>query len=170
MLSRPGDLRAYWASRLLRGINEDQLDAIPRVFFLLGQILYMHPLTMPIVAASLVFFFSAAGNPYRLFGWMYLLLLGFLFMAHAKPCYLAPAYPVVLAGGAAFGDGGPLEPGIIPLSFGRARYLRDHGMGRLNKNLLGCRTAMRDPRTDERTQVTGGRDSGARQGPEGAKG
>jgi hypothetical protein len=84
----------------IRDINEDQLDRIPRALFLAGQGLYMHPLTLPLVVAGVSFFFSRMGEPYRLFGWMYVLLLAFLFVSHAKPYYLAPAYPVVFAAGA----------------------------------------------------------------------
>ena len=84
----------------LRGINEDQLNSIPRALFLLGQLVYMHPFTLPLVVAGLAFFFSAAGEPHRMFGWLWIAALCILFATHAKPYYLAPAYPLVFAAGA----------------------------------------------------------------------
>jgi 4-amino-4-deoxy-L-arabinose transferase-like glycosyltransferase len=90
-----------WATlEFIRNINRDQLDGIPRGLFLLGQFVYMHPITLPLVPAGLVFFFSGDGKAYRLFGWLFLVVLGILFLNHAKPYYLAPAYPPVFAAGA----------------------------------------------------------------------
>ena len=82
----------------IRNIGDDQLNAIPRIVFVLGQALYMHPLSLALVVAGLWFFFSRTGEAYRLFGWMYLVVLAMLLLAHAKPYYVAPVYPVVFAG------------------------------------------------------------------------
>lgn len=49
--------------------------------------------------AGLLFFFSQVGQPYRLFGWLYLTVLAVLLITQGKPYYLAPAYPVLFAGG-----------------------------------------------------------------------
>jgi hypothetical protein len=84
----------------IRDIGDDQLNAVPRVVFLVGQVLYMHPISLPLIVAGLWFFFSRAGERYRLFGWMYLVVLAMMFLAHAKPYYIAPIYPVVFAAGA----------------------------------------------------------------------
>lgn len=90
-----------WATlEFIRAIGNDQLDAIPRVMFLVGQALYLHPLSMPIGALGVWFFFSLGGARYRLFGWMYVSILAMLFIAHAKPYYIAPLYPMVFAAGA----------------------------------------------------------------------
>lgn len=90
-----------WATlQFIGNINDGMLAAIPRSLFLLGQLLYMHPFSIPIWLAGLLFFFSDMGKAYRLFGWMYLAALIVLLASHGKPYYLAPAYPVLFAGGA----------------------------------------------------------------------
>ena len=116
-----------WATlEFIRAIGEDQLDAIPRVMFLVGQALYLHPLSMPIAAFGVWFFFSRAGARYRLFGWMYVSILAMLFIAHAKPYYIAPVYPIVFAAGAVV-----LERLRVR---GRRRWLRP---GVLGSQLIG---------------------------------
>jgi len=75
----------------------------------------MHPLSIPIWLAGLLFFFSQTGQPYRLFGWLYLTVLAVLLITQGKPYYLAPAYPVLFAGGAV----------LI------AQWLESHGQQRL---------------------------------------
>ena len=111
-----------WATlEFIRAIGEDQLDAIPRAMFLVGQALYLHPLSMPIAALGVWFFFSRVGTRYRLFGWMYVSILAMLFIAHAKPYYIAPVYPIVFAAGAVV-----LER---LLERGRRRWLRPVVLG-----------------------------------------
>jgi hypothetical protein len=90
-----------WATlQFIHNIQSGMLAAIPRILFLLGQLLYMHPFSTPIWAAGLVFFFSEAGKPYRVFGWLYLVVFAVLLVPPGKPYYLAPAYPALFAGGA----------------------------------------------------------------------
>ena len=72
--------------------------------FLLQQILIMHPLTLPLWAMGLVYFFSKRGAPYRPFGWMYVVLFLIFMLQHAKNYFLAPIYPVLFAAGAVFFD------------------------------------------------------------------
>ncbi len=98
-----------WQSRngwptleFLRHINEDQLSGIPRSLFLLGQVLYMHPLALPVWGAGLFSLFTRDGERYRVLGWLYLTALAILLVNHAKPYYLVPAYPPLLAAGAAW--------------------------------------------------------------------
>ncbi len=68
--------------------------------FMAGTILDMHPFTLPISVAGLVFFFFAkAGKPFRLFGWVFVSILTLFLLTRAKTYYLAPAYPFLLAGG-----------------------------------------------------------------------
>ena len=58
-------------------------------------------LNVPIWLAGLAFFFLAkAGKPFRLFGWIFVSILGLFLLTQAKPYYLAPAYLFLLAGGA----------------------------------------------------------------------
>ncbi|MBI1850743.1 MAG: glycosyltransferase family 39 protein, partial [Planctomycetes bacterium] len=68
--------------------------------FLLGVILENHPLSLPVWIAGLVFFFgSAAGKPHRILGWIFVTAAASLVLLHGKTYYLAPAFPIVFAGG-----------------------------------------------------------------------
>ncbi len=90
-----------WATlQFLTALEHGVLAAIPRHLFLLGQVLYMHPLSIPIAVAGLVWFFTPAGKPFRLFAWLYLLCLVLLTAGRGKPYYLAAAYPPLFAAGA----------------------------------------------------------------------
>jgi hypothetical protein len=61
--------------------------------------------TVPIWIAGLYFlFFKPKGKPYRMIGWMYLIPLAILFIARGRPYYLTPAYPMLLAVGAVWGE------------------------------------------------------------------
>jgi hypothetical protein len=61
--------------------------------------------TVPIWIAGLYFlFFKPEGKPYRMIGWMYLIPLAILFIARGRPYYLTPAYPMLLAVGAVWGE------------------------------------------------------------------
>ena len=93
-------------------IDTGMLALVPRHLFLAGQILYMHPLSLPIWATGLVFLLRPSGRRYRLFAWIYLVALLVLFVRHGKPYYLAPAYPVLLAFG-----GCALETGLVGRRF-----------------------------------------------------
>jgi hypothetical protein len=93
--------RHDWATvEFLRNLSTGVLAGIPRSLFLLGQVLYMHPCTLPVWIAGLVFLFSQQGRTYRLFGWSYLVVMGVLLATHAKPYYAAPLYPLLFACGA----------------------------------------------------------------------
>jgi 4-amino-4-deoxy-L-arabinose transferase-like glycosyltransferase len=74
-------------------------QASPPVF-LLQQVAVMHPMTLPVWLGGLVFLFTQSGKPYRLFGWMYLLLFLIFMLQHAKYYFLAPFYPILFACGA----------------------------------------------------------------------
>lgn len=65
------------------------------------QIMEIHPLAFLILLAGLGYFFlSRHGQPYRLFGWIYLAILALFLVERAKAYYLAPVYPIMLAAGA----------------------------------------------------------------------
>jgi 4-amino-4-deoxy-L-arabinose transferase-like glycosyltransferase len=69
--------------------------------FLLGQIPGMNPLTLPLSFAGLYFYLGTrTGKPYRTLGWTFVALLFVLALLEAKPYSLAPAYPMLFAGGA----------------------------------------------------------------------
>jgi hypothetical protein len=69
--------------------------------FILEQVVLMHPLTLPLWLAGLgAFFFGPQLRAYRALGWAYLVVLGVLLATQGRTYYLAPAYPVLFAGGA----------------------------------------------------------------------
>lgn len=69
--------------------------------FLANQIVTLNPLTLPLTIAGLVFYFrKPAGKPYRLLGWAYVTLYVLFTLINAKAYFLAPAYPMLFAGGA----------------------------------------------------------------------
>jgi Dolichyl-phosphate-mannose-protein mannosyltransferase len=69
--------------------------------FLLGQIPGMNPLTLPLSLTGLYFYLSTQhGKPYRALGWTFVVLVFVLALLGAKPYFLAPAYPMLFAGGA----------------------------------------------------------------------
>ena len=63
---------------------------------MLTQILVLHPLTFPIWLAGLYFLlFAADGRPYRMLGWVYLVILSVLIVGQSsRPDRLAGAYPI----------------------------------------------------------------------------
>jgi hypothetical protein len=87
---------------LMRNIRASGKDiALPPIEFLGAQALMMGPQTMPFWMGGLAFyFFSRAGAAFKAFGWAWLFTVGFFLFAHGKDYYSAPAYPIVLAGGA----------------------------------------------------------------------
>jgi len=68
--------------------------------FLVQQILMMHPVLFPVWLSGLWFFLAGRGKAFRALGWTYLALLAAFMALHGKFYYLAPAYPILLAGGA----------------------------------------------------------------------
>lgn len=82
----------FW--RNYRGVGTSPLD------FIGAQVGQMNPLTVPLAAAGLVLYFRKTGARYRLLGWIFVLLYLLLTVLGTKPYFLAPAYPILFAGGA----------------------------------------------------------------------
>lgn len=77
-----------------------KVDQASPVEFLVEQIVTMHPLTLPIWTIGLYYYlFSGAGQPYRLLGWIYVILFVLFVVQNAKFYFLAPAYPMLFAAG-----------------------------------------------------------------------
>jgi hypothetical protein len=72
--------------------------------FLGDQVLFLHPLALPIWAGGLVWLFSAQeGKRYRFLGWTYVITVAIFVIFDGKSYYPLPAYPFLLAaGGVAF--------------------------------------------------------------------
>ena len=68
--------------------------------FMVEQFLVFHPLISPVWVIGLWFFLAGKGSKYRVLGWIYLTLLVVFIVLHGKDYYLAPAYPMLFAGGA----------------------------------------------------------------------
>lgn len=86
---------------VLRNARQYKNYAPSTAEFLLDQVLLLHPLTFPIWAAGLYFYFvSAKGKPYRVLGWTFAVMLVLFIGLKGKVYYLAPAYPMLLAAGA----------------------------------------------------------------------
>ncbi|MGB2679229.1 MAG: glycosyltransferase family 39 protein [Candidatus Acidiferrum sp.] len=64
-----------------------------------------NPVTLPLWCAGLWYLFAVPqGKRYRMLGWMYVIPLLALFLARGRDYYLAPAYPMLLAAGAVWGE------------------------------------------------------------------
>lgn len=83
----------------MRTMREEILVTQGRALFVAGQLLYFHPLAVPVWIAGLIYSFTPAGPSARPSSWLWLLMFGFLLVAGGKPYYLASAYPAVLAAG-----------------------------------------------------------------------
>lgn len=91
----------------MRHAQQFKNTAISPVEFLLQQVLMVQPVALPIWLAGLGYYlFSTEGRRYRVIGWTYLIVLTVFLFEHAKSYYLAPIYPLLLAGGAVAIDRG----------------------------------------------------------------
>lgn len=83
----------------LTTLQDEVLAPQERWLLLAGQLLYFHPLALPVWSAGLVFAFTAKGHSARPFAVLFLTLFLFMLLMRGKPYYLASAYPPVLAAG-----------------------------------------------------------------------
>jgi len=75
--------------------------AFTPIEFISQQVLMMNPIALPLWVAGLLYLLTAReSRPYRTLGFAYLAVLAFMLTQNAKPYYLAPAYPMLLAAGA----------------------------------------------------------------------
>ena len=87
----------------MRNAGANKIAVLPPLVFLREQILYNNPNTLLIWTAGLGYFlFHPQGKRFRLFGLIYLLTYLIFNLQNSKTYYLAPAYPVLFAGGAVF--------------------------------------------------------------------
>jgi len=96
----------YQPPLAVSGVDAEHQGGAPDVIlpagqYLLQQMLLIHPVAAPIWICGLVAFLISPGlKSYRLFGWSYLICYAVFFVLHGKNYYLAPIYPILLAGGA----------------------------------------------------------------------
>src|SRR5436189_1347159 len=97
----------HWPTyELLRNIAHSEKNvALSPVQFVMQQIVFMNPGTLPLWLAGLCWVFgSRDGRRYMALGIIYLVMLVEFIILHGKSYYLAPAYPILLAaGGVALG-------------------------------------------------------------------
>jgi hypothetical protein len=73
--------------------------------FIKEQILFLHPLFLPIWGAGLVSLLVGRLKRVRVLGWTYVVLLVLMIAGKAKNYYLAPIYPMLFASGAVAVEG-----------------------------------------------------------------
>ncbi len=95
--------RHHWATyELLSNIaHSDKNVALSPAQFILQQIVFMNPGTLPLWLSGLIWVFgSRDGRRYMTLGITYVVMLAEFVILHGKSYYLAPAYPMLLAAGA----------------------------------------------------------------------
>jgi hypothetical protein len=87
---------------MLRNIKANGRDVQLNPFqFMLQQVLLFNPLAAPLWLGGLAWFlFGKEGRRYRILGIAYLVVLAEMFLLDGRVYYAAPAYPMLLAGGA----------------------------------------------------------------------
>jgi uncharacterized membrane protein len=87
---------------LMRNIRSTHRDVVRGpVAFVADQAKLMNPILFPLWTGGLVWLFlSREGSRFRIFGWIYVLLLVAFIVLKGKNYYLSPAYPMLFAAGA----------------------------------------------------------------------
>jgi len=90
----------------IRHIHERDVRIGRTDTFLIGQFLITASVfTVPLWIAGLRFYFvSDEGKRYRALGWMFIVTFLIFYAAKGRDYYMAPAYPMLLAGGAVVAD------------------------------------------------------------------
>jgi dolichyl-phosphate-mannose-protein mannosyltransferase len=97
-------IRNGWPTvEFMRNATSVKMAPVSPLEFVSSQILVMHPLSAPLWLGGLVFlFFGREGRRWRILGWIYLSVFLLLIVGgKSRASYLAPAYPILFAAGAA---------------------------------------------------------------------
>lgn len=97
------EFQNHWITlNFLASIHGRDVQAGQASSFLFNQIEFnLNPVMLFLVIAGLYFFlFTPSGRRYRLLGWMYVVPFVLLLIVQGNGYYLAPAYPMLVAGGA----------------------------------------------------------------------
>jgi len=95
-------VRNHWPTyELLNNIaHSDKNVALGPAQFVVQQIVFMNPGTLPLWLGGLIWLFgSREGRRYMALGIIYLVMLAEFIVLHGKSYYLAPAYPMLFAAG-----------------------------------------------------------------------
>lgn len=91
----------------MRNASEKKNMPLSPLEFFAGQMIEMHPLTLPFWLAGLVYLLAARdAKPFRLLGWIYIAVFIVLVSNNAKTYYLSPIYPMLFAAGAVWTEKG----------------------------------------------------------------
>jgi len=86
---------------LMHNVRQSGRDvSLPPVAYLKAQAEMLGYVAALLVVFALLFAFSKAGRAFRFLGWAYLVFLAEMMILHGKMYYVAPAYPIMFAGGA----------------------------------------------------------------------
>jgi hypothetical protein len=97
------NLRHHWPFlELMHNIHTSGRDVVLTPGqYVFQQIMIMNPLTFPVwLTGTLYLLFSRTARPYRLLGWVFLVVFATFFVLHGKDYYTSPVYPIPLAAGA----------------------------------------------------------------------
>jgi 4-amino-4-deoxy-L-arabinose transferase-like glycosyltransferase len=96
--------RNFISLEFLKSIHKRDVQAGVTDWFLLGQA-KMTLLALPLAMAGIYFYlFTKKGKRYRALGWMYAVPLALFLLMRGRDYYLAPAYPMLYAAGAVWGE------------------------------------------------------------------
>jgi hypothetical protein len=94
-------IHGWPTAEFVRRATETKNVAFSPADFFAQQVLIMNPAALPLWLAGLGYLlFAAGGRPYRALGFAYLFVLLLMLTQNAKPYYLSPIYPMLLAPGA----------------------------------------------------------------------
>jgi hypothetical protein len=84
-----------------RGIHSSMMEWIPLGLYLVSQVLFLNPASLPIWFGGLLYLLAGRDmKPFRLFGVAFVTILIVLIAVKSKTYYPAPAYTILLAAGA----------------------------------------------------------------------
>ena len=99
----------YPTIQLLHTVIGTKYSTVSPFEFIAQQALLTHPLAAPVWLLGLWFFLrDAVGKRYAFLAWTYFVVLAEMIVLHGKIYYLAPAYVMLLAGGAVWIEKRPL--------------------------------------------------------------
>ncbi len=89
---------------VVRNAQRFKNEAISPLRFLFEQVLFLHPVELPVWLGGLIWYFgSREGKRFRFLGWSYLIVLAIFVIFNGKTYYPLPVYPLLMAaGGVAF--------------------------------------------------------------------
>ena len=84
-----------------RAIHSSMMEWIPLGLYLMSQVLFLNPVSLPLWFAGLLYLLAGRDmKPFRLFGVAFVTILILLIVMKSKTYYPAPAYTILLAAGA----------------------------------------------------------------------